>query len=113
MLGCKKLTSKVLCYRNWSDCLAAMTDAAPSVVVGALPADLSFDKALVQCLQQENAAALVLLATVEQMDRALYLFQQGAFEYLPATAEAETVLAVLSQAVRRFRPVSQNTPLPQ
>lgn len=107
LADCKTLTGKVLCYRSWSDCLAAMGEAAPAVVIGALPAELSVDKILAQRAREDSNLALVLLANDEQMDRALYLFQQGAFEYLPLDSDTDSLLNVLRAALRRYRPPQQ------
>ncbi|NQD37491.1 sigma 54-interacting transcriptional regulator [Permianibacter sp. IMCC34836] len=108
LAGCKALTRDVHSYRNWTECLAALNDGVPAVVIGALAADSSVDKLLLQRLRQNVAPTVILLASDEQMDRALLLFQQGAFEYLPLGSETESLLAVLQQALRRKQPMPAN-----
>ncbi|HEX4911151.1 MAG TPA: sigma 54-interacting transcriptional regulator, partial [Permianibacter sp.] len=103
LADCKPLVGKVLCYHSWSDCLAALPDALPDVVVGILPAELAVDRLLIQRMQQQRQLAVIVLAADEQLARALHLFQQGAFEYLPSDCDNTSLLTVVQQALRRYR----------
>lgn len=103
LADCKPLVGKVLCYHSWSDCLAALPEASPDVVVGILPGELALDRLLIQRMQQDRQLAVIVLAADEQLARALHLFQQGAFEYLPSHCDNASLLAVVHQALRRCR----------
>ncbi len=98
---CKQLTSKLLCYRNWADCLAALDEARPAVILGTLPSDAVLEHALCQRLSENRMPALILLAPIELLDRALHLFQLGAFEYLPMQAEPEQIVTTVARALQR------------
>lgn len=99
----KRLAGKVLCYHSWSDCMAALPEAAPDVLVGLLPDELSLDRPLIQRMQQDRHLAVIVLATASQLPRALHLYQHGAFEYLPADCDDASLVAVVQQALRRYR----------
>jgi len=105
--ACNSQCANTLCYRDWNDCFAMMAEFKPSVVVGELPADAAVDVLLLQSLQRPDAPTLILLASNDQMERALTLFQHGAFEYLPLSTSADVVLSTVAQALRRPRLLCQ------
>ncbi len=100
--------------RHWSEALAGLSADVATVLVGELPHEERSDTALLQMLQQHPDFALVLLARPEQSARALRLFQQGAFEYLPIDATDAVLSATLVHAIQRTqRERAQPAPEPQ
>ena len=99
--ACKPLAETLLCFRSWAECLAAIDEVKPAVILGLLPNDAALEQALRQRLTEHRMPALILLAHHEQMDRALHLFQLGAFEYLPVQADVEQIVATVTRALQR------------